>query len=610
MATIVAEASGMPVLVVEHEMPFIRKYVFSTDHKVIGIQFLFFSLFFLLIGGLLAVLIRYQLGWPGKAIPGGGVLPESMAPQGIMLPEFYNSLVTMHGTFMVFFAIMPLLVGVYANYLIPLQIGAHDMAFPKLNMASFWISVPAGLMMMASFAVEGGAAGAGWTSYAPLSARPDLSGVSLGQQMWIVSLVVLGLGSILGAVNYVTTVINNRAPGMTWFRLPLATWALFISAILILLSMPVLSAAMIMLLFDQTIGTNFFLPAEGGQPLLWQHLFWFFGHPEVYILILPAMGFVSEIIANGSRKPIFGYHSMVFALIAIAFLGFLVWGHHMFQSGMNPALGMSFMISTLVISVPSAIKVFNWMGTLWEGNIQFHTPMLFAVGFVMLFVIGGLSGVYMASTPVDIYIHDTYFIVAHIHYVLLGGSLFAIFGAIYYWFPKMFGRMINDTAGKIHFFATFILFNLTFFPMHGLGMKGMMRRIYDPAQYEHLSEIQDTNTMVSIAAIALFGTGIYFLVLFFWSLFKGKKAPANPWNATTLEWQTPSPPRHGNWSELPVVYHGPYEYSHPDMDRDWLAQNERPDIVSPAHPELTDQVLAETGASEEPSPGTHTDGAG
>jgi cytochrome c oxidase subunit 1 len=582
MATTVTEGTGVPVLEA-HEMPFIRKYIFSTDHKIIGIQFLFMSLFFLLIGGLLAVLIRYQLGWPGRPIPGGSILPETMAPQGIMLPEFYNSLVTMHGTFMVFFAIMPLLVGTYANYLIPLQIGAKDMAFPRLNMASFWISVVAGVIILASFAVEGGAAGAGWTSYAPLSARPDLSGVSMGQILWIVSLVILGFGSIFGAVNYITTIVNMRAPGMTWFRLPLVTWSLFITAILVILAMPVLAGAMIMLLFDQTIGTNFFLASKGGQPILWQHLFWFFGHPEVYILILPAMGFVSDIIANGSRKPIFGYHSMVFAMIGIAFLGFIVWGHHMFQSGMNPSLGMSFMISTLVIAVPSAIKVFNWMGTMWEGDIHFTVPMLFAVGFVMLFAIGGFSGIYMAATPVDIYIHDTYFIVAHIHYVLFGGSLFAIFGAIYYWFPKMFGRMINSTAGKIHFWWTFIFFNITFFPMHGLGMQGMMRRIYEPGQYEHLVGVQDTNTLVSVAAIGLFCSGLYFLVLFFWSLFKGEKAPWNPWNATTLEWQLPSPPKHGNWEVPPTVYHGPYEYSHPDMDRDWLAQNERPDIVSPAH---------------------------
>jgi len=583
MATMTAEPSGIPVREEHHPQPFIRKYIFSTDHKIIGIQFLFTTLFFLMIGGLLAVMLRFQLGFPGEAMPGGSILPETMAPGGIILPEFYISLVTMHGTFMVFFAIMPLLVGVYANYLIPIEIGTHDMAFPRLNMISFWLFLISGLMMLSSFWVVGGASRSGWTQYAPLSANPDASGVFTGQILWCLSIAVFGFSSLLGSINYITTIVNQRAQGMTWFRLPLVIWALFITAILGLLAVPVLTAAVIMLLFDQTIGTTFFLPGGGGQPLLWQHLFWFFGHPEVYILILPAMGFVSEIISNGSRKPIFGYKSMVFAIMAIAFLGFIVWGHHMFQSGMNPRLGMSFMVTTLIIAVPSAIKVFNWMATMWGGAIKFTTPMLFAVGFVMLFTIGGLSGIFMAANPVDIYIHDTYFIVAHIHYVLFGGSLFAIFGAIYFWFPKMFGRMINETAGKIHFALTFILFNLVFFPMHGLGMEGMMRRIYDTSRYTHLSDVQDTNTMISIAAFGLFASGLYFGVLFFWSLFKGKPAPDNPWEANTLEWTLPSPPKHGNWEQLPTVYHGPYEYSHPDMDRDWLLQNERPDIVSPAH---------------------------
>ncbi len=583
MATMTAEPTGIPVRVEEHPRSFIRKYIFSTDHKIIGIQFLFTSLFFLLVGGLLAMMIRFQLGFPGGALPGGGLLPETMAPDGIILPEFYNSLVTMHGTFMVFFAIMPLLMGVYANYLIPVQIGTHDMAFPRLNMVSYWMFLGSGLIMLSSFWVIGGASASGWTQYAPLSALPEASGVATGQVLWIISIAVFAFSSLLGSVNYITTIINQRAPGMTWLRLPLVIWTLFITAILGLLAIPVLTAALIMLLFDQTIGTTFFLPETGGQPLLWQHLFWFFGHPEVYILILPGMGFVSEIIANGSRKPIFGYKSMVYAIISIAGLGFIVWGHHMFMSGMNPALGMSFMITTLVIAVPSAIKVFNWMGTMWGGSIRFHTPMLFAVGFVMLFAIGGFSGIFMASSPVDIYLHDTYFIVAHLHYVLFGGSLFAIFGAIYYWFPKMFGRLINETAGRIHFFLTFVLFNLVFFPMHGLGMQGMMRRIYEPEQYEHLVGLQDTNTMVSWAAFGLFASGLYFMVLFFWSLFKGKPAPENPWDATTMEWSLPSPPQHGNWEELPTVYHGPYEYSHPDLEKDWLLQNERPDIVSPAH---------------------------
>jgi len=552
---------------------FIRRYIFSTDHKIIGIQFLFMSLLFLLLGVLLALMMRWQLGYPGQAMPGGGVLPETMAPDGILLPEFYNSLVTMHGTFMVFFAIMPLLVGVFANFLIPLKIGAPDMAFPRLNMASFWIAVPAGLLMVAGFFVEGGHAAAGWTSYAPLSARSDLSGVHLGQIFWLMSLAILGLSSILGSMNYITTVVNMRAPGMTWFRLPLSIWALFITAILVLLAIPVLSGAAIMLLFDQTLGTHFFNPEQGGQPLLWQHVFWFFGHPEVYILILPAMGMVSDIIANGSRKPIFGYHSMVFAIIAIAFLGWIVWGHHMFQSGMNPMLGTTFMISTLIIAVPSAIKTFNWLGTLWRGNIHFHTPMLNAIAFVAMFVIGGLSGVYMATTPVDIFIHDTYFIVAHIHYVLFGGSLFAIFGAIYFWYPKMFGRMMSEGLGKIHFWLTFVFYNLVFFPMHFLGMGGHMRRIYDPNEYEFLQPFAGMNRFITVMAFLLVAGQLVFVWNFISSLFKGRPAPDNPWNDNGLEWTVSSPAPHGNFAKTPTVYHGPYEFSSPLVQEDFLPQS-------------------------------------
>src|SRR5256885_13316875 len=378
---------------------FIRKYIFSTDHKIIGIQFLIMSLTFLLLGGTLAMVMRWQLGFPGKPLPGGTLLPEGMAASGVILPEFYNSLVTMHGTFMVFFAIMPLLVGVFGNYLIPLKIGAPDMALRRLNMASFWTAVPAGLLMLAGFFVEGGPAAAGWTSYAPLSANSEYTGVHLGQVFWCISLVVLGLASILGAVNYISTIIQLRAPGMHWFRLPLSIWSLFVTSWLVLLAIPGLSGAIIMLLFDQTIGTHFFLPPGGGQPLLWQHLFWFFGHPEVYILILPAMGMASDIIANGSRKPIFGYTSMVLAIIAIGFLGWGVWGHHMFMSGMNPTLGTSFMISTLLISVPSAIKVFNWLGTMWEGDIIFHVPMLQAIAFLSMFVIGGVGAGLFCPVP-------------------------------------------------------------------------------------------------------------------------------------------------------------------------------------------------------------------
>ena len=554
-------------------MSFWRKYIFSTDHKIIGIQFLFVSLFFLLVGGLLAMQIRWQLGFPGKPLPGGGILPESMVSGGVILPEYYVQLVSMHGTFMVFFAIMPLLVGVYANFLIPLKIGAHDMAFPRINMASFWLALLAGLIMTASFFVPNGPIRSGWTNYAPLAARPDLSGVTVGQMLWCISIVVLGLSSVMGSLNYITTVINHRAPGMTWFRMPLSVWALFITAILGVLALPVLQGAAIMLLFDNILGTHFFDPAAGGQALLWQHLFWFFGHPEVYILILPAMGMVSDIVANGSRKPIFGYHSMVFAIIGIAFLGWIVWGHHMFMSGMNPTLGSTFMVSTLLIAVPSAIKVFNWLGTMWRGNLRFHVPMLNAIGFVSMFTIGGLSGIFMAATPVDIPLHDTQFIVAHIHYVLFGGSLFALFAAITYWYPKMFGRVMNEGIGKLHFFLTFIFYNMTFFPMHIIGMGGQMRRIYDPTIYDFLKPQQPLNVFISYSAFALFAVQILFAFNFLWSLKFGKKAPQNPWDDNGMEWSLPNPAPHGNWERTPNVYRGPYEFSAPEAgDKDFLPQ--------------------------------------
>ncbi len=575
------------------EMSFLKKYIFSTDHKIIAIQFLVMSLFFLILGGLLAVMIRWQIGFPGQVMPGGGIFPDTMVAGGIILPEFYNAMVTMHGTFMIFFAIMPLLVGVFGNLLIPLQIGAGDMAFPRLNMLSFWLAVPAGLMMLASFFVEGGASGAGWTVYAPLSADGQYTGVYLGQQLWLLSIFILGFSSIAGAVNYITTIINMRAPGLTWFRLPLTTWSLFITAILVLLAIPILAGATIMLFADQTLGTTFFLPEHGGEPLLWQHLFWFFGHPEVYILILPAMGIVSEILANGARKPIFGYHAMVLAIIAIAFLGWIVWGHHMFMSGMNPLLGTTFMVTTMVIAVPSAIKVFNWLGTLWKGNIEFHAPLLYSVGFVSLFIIGGLSGIFMASTPVDIHIHDTYFIVAHIHYVLFGGSLFAIFAGVAFWYPKMFGRMMNPVVNKIHFVLTFVFYNLAFFPMHGLGLEGMMRRLYDPTQYAYLAELQHWNQFISISVFLLAAVQTLYFANFFLSMKWGRKAGENPWNANSLEWSTPSPPPHGNFQTMPVVYRGPYEYSVPGMKEDFLPQFVPPEEEEVPSPQAEPQPTAD-----------------
>ncbi|MBI4573854.1 MAG: cbb3-type cytochrome c oxidase subunit I, partial [candidate division NC10 bacterium] len=391
-----AAAIGQAVHARHEELGFWRTYVFSTDHKMIGRQFLFLGLFMMALGGLLALMLRWQLAWPETQIPGLGWVPEPFMYDGAMGPEFYNAVFTMHATIMIFFVVMPILVGCFGNFLIPLMIGARDMAFPVLNMLSFWVGAVSGVVMLAGFFVPGGHAAGGWTSYAPLTAVPQYTGVNWGQNIWCISLIILGLSSLMGSINYITTIINMRAPGMTFFRLPLVIWSLFIVAILLLLALPVLTSALAMLLFDRTLGTSFFLPAGGGEPLLWQHLFWFFGHPEVYILILPAMGVASDILAVFARKPIFGYRAMAFSMIAIAFLSWVVWGHHMFQSGMNPALGTSFMISTMVIAVPSAIKTFNWLGTLWRGSIRFTTPMLNALAFVSMFVIGGLSGIFMA----------------------------------------------------------------------------------------------------------------------------------------------------------------------------------------------------------------------
>jgi len=555
-----------------HELGFVRTYVFSSDHKMVARQFLFMGLFMMIIGGLLAMLIRYQLAWPETPVPGLGWLLRDT--EGVLPPEAYNMAFTMHATLMIFFVIMPILAGAFGNFCIPLMIGARDMAFPRLNMLSIWMAFLSGAVMLAGFFVPQGHAASGWTAYAPLSAVPAYTGVNWGQNLWLISLFILTLSSLMGAINYITTVINMRAPGMTFFRMPLVVWSLFITAILLLLALPVLMSATAMLLFDRTLGTHWFLPDGGGEPLLWQHLFWFFGHPEVYILILPAMGAASEILPVFARKPIFGYHAMVYSMLAICFLSWIVYGHHMFVSGMNPAVGMAFTLSTMVIAVPSAIKTFNWLGTLWGGNIRFTVPMLNALAFVAMFVIGGLSGIFMASTPVDIFIQDTYFIVAHIHYVVFGGSIFGAFAAIYYWFPKMFGRMMNTTLGHLHFWPTFVFFNLTFFPQHFLGVGGMMRRIYNPTQYEFLVHLQWWNVFITWSAFALGVAQIFFAINFFWSLFAGKKAPLNPWQANTLEWTALSPPPHLNWGDrIPTVYRGPYEYASAEVEEDYLPQN-------------------------------------
>jgi cytochrome c oxidase subunit 1 len=555
-----------------HELGFVRTYVFSTDHKMVARQFLFLGLFMMIIGGLLAMLIRWQLAWPETPVPGLGWLLRDT--EGVLPPEAYNMAFTMHATLMIFFVIMPILAGAFGNFCIPLMIGARDMAFPRLNMLSIWLAFLSGAVMLAGFFVPQGHAASGWTAYAPLSAVPAYQGVNWGQNLWLISLFILTVSSLMGAINYITTVINMRAPGMTYFRMPLVVWSLFITAILLLLALPVLMSATAMLLFDRTLGTHWFLPEGGGEPLLWQHLFWFFGHPEVYILILPAMGAASEILPVFARKPIFGYHAMVYSMLAICFLSWIVYGHHMFISGMNPAVGMAFTLSTMVIAVPSAIKTFNWLGTLWGGNIRFTVPMLNALAFVAMFVIGGLSGIFMASTPVDIFIQDTYFIVAHIHYVVFGGSIFGAFAAIYYWFPKMFGRMMNTTLGHLHFWPTFVFFNLAFFPQHFLGVGGMMRRIYNPTQYEFLVHLQWWNVFITWSAFALGVAQIFFAINFFWSLFAGKKAPLNPWQANTLEWIALSPPPHLNWGDkIPTVYRGPYEYASPEVEEDYLPQS-------------------------------------
>jgi cytochrome c oxidase subunit 1 len=505
-----------------------------------------------------------------------------------MPPEFYNKLFTMHATIMIFFVIIPILTGAFGNFLIPLMIGARDMAFPRLNMLSYWFMWPAFVLISYSFFVEGGSPEAGWTSYPILSiARWATPGSLNGQTFWLLALLFAGISSLMGSINYITTIVMLRAHGMRMFRMPMTVWAMFITALLQAFALPVLTSALIMQTLDRLVGTNFFSPVGwtvanappvtgGGGPLLFQHLFWFYSHPAVYIMILPAMGMVSDIISTFSRKPLFGYKPMVLAIAGIAGLGFIVWGHHMFQSGMNPALGATFMLSTMMIALPSAIKVFNWLGTMWGGRIQYTSAMLNAMAFVAMFIIGGLSGIFMAATPVDMHIHDTYFIVGHIHYVLFGGSTFGIFAALYYWFPKMFGRMMNERLGMIHFFLSFIFFNGTFFLMHIIGMHGHPRRIADPTIYPYLqgAGIIGMNQFMTINSFLLGLTQLILVYNFVTSLFAGPKAGVNPWHANTLEWSTTSPPPHYNFAVIPTVYHAPYEYSIPGSKEDFLPQTE------------------------------------
>ncbi len=562
-----------------------RRFVFSTDHKVIGLQFLFSSLIWMAIGGLLAMAIRWQLAWPWSNMPVFGAWLFS-AEGGQISPEFYTMLFTMHGTIMIFFVVIPILLGAFGNFLIPLMIGARDMAFPRLNMLSYWLMWPAFVCLLLAFLTPGYGPAAGWTAYPPLAAIWTAApGSGWGQSLWLVSLLLVGASSILGSVNYITTILFMRVRGMSMFRLPLTIWAMLVTAILQALALPVLSAALIMQLADRHLGTGFFIPADilvnnvsgigtAGQPLLWQHLFWFYSHPAVYIMILPAMGMVSDMLSCFARKPLFGYRPMVFSVCAIAAMGFLVWGHHMFVSGMNPLMGNVFMVSTLLIALPSSVKVFNWLGTLWGGSIHFTTPMLFCLSFISMFIIGGLSGVVMAANTVDEFVHDTYYIVAHFHYVLFAGTMMAVFGAIYFWFPKMFGRQMNERLGKWHFLLTFVFLNATFFPMHLLGWRGFPRRYADPYQLEQFQGLLPLNQLITVAALLLAATQLLFVVNFAGSLWKGRLASGNPWRATTLEWSTDSPVPPGNFAQEPVVQRGPYEYSHPQAAHDYWPQTD------------------------------------
>jgi len=574
----------------EHDHPklgFWRKYVFSTDHKVIGIQYLITAMSMAIIGGTLSLLMRLQLGWPhGSFRFLANLMPKAFDSQGHMNADFYLSLVTMHGTIMVFFLFTAVLTGGFGNFLIPLQIGARDMAFPFLNALSYWIFLASCIVIFSALLVEGGAPLGGWTSYAPLSALPDAGpGQGTGMTLWISAIALFTASGLMGGLNYITTILTMRTKGLSMMRLPLTQWSLLITAVLGLLAFPVLLAAAILLVFDRTGGTSFFIPGgivlgnkliehTGGHPLLWQHLFWFFGHPEVYIVILPAMGIASDILATFCRKPIFSYKMMVYAMVAISGLSFIVWGHHMFVSGMSPFLGSVFTITTLLIAVPSAVKTFNWLGTIWGARIRFTSPALFSIGFVSLFVSGGLSGIFLGTSAADIQMQDTYFVVAHFHLVMAIAPLFAAYGGLYFWFPKMFGRMMNETLGKIHFWASFVGVYCVFFPMHVLGIGGQMRRIYDPLNYEFLQPQQVLNVFISVSAFFLAAAQILFLVNFFSSIWAGKRVLVNnPWQATTLEWETPCPTGHGNFGpELPVVHRWAFDYSAPGAKEDFVPQ--------------------------------------
>jgi cytochrome c oxidase subunit I len=567
-----------------HKATFLNTYVFSQDHKMIAKQFLITGITMAFIAMVMSILFRIQLAYPDKTFPLLHTLLGRFAPEGRIDPNFYMALVTIHGTIMVFFVLTAGLSGTFANLLIPLQVGARDMASPFVNMLSYWFFLLASIIMLSAFFVEKGPASGGWTVYPPLSALPKaMDGSGAGMTLWLISMVCFIGSSLMGGINYVTTVLNMRTKGMDLWKMPLTVWALFLTAVLGVLSFPVLVAGVVLLIFDRSFGTSFYLsdivlqgqvmPFEGGSPILFQHLFWFLGHPEVYIIIMPAMGISSEIISVNSRKPIFGYHAMVYSLIGIVVLSFIVWGHHMFITGMNPFLGGVFMITTLIIAVPSAVKTFNWLATLWRGNIRFTPGMLFAIGMVSFFISGGLTGIFLGNAALDINLHDTYFVVAHFHLVMGSAAIFGMLAGVYHWFPKMFRRMMDEKLGYLHFWLTFIGAYLVFFPMHFMGLDGVPRRYYAFTEFESMHRWLSVNVFITWSAIIAGLAQVAFIYNFIHSIFWGKPTVQNPWNANTLEWDAPIEHIHGNWhGDLPTVYRWSYDYSKPGHDEDFIPQ--------------------------------------
>ena len=569
-----------------HKETFITKYIFSQDHKMIAKQFLITGMFMAVVGMIMSALFRLQLANPGQSFAILEMLLGKWAPGGVLDPSMYLALVTMHGTILVFWVLTAGLSGTFANLLIPLQIGARDMASGFLNMLSYWFFFLATVVLLWSLFVEMGPASAGWTIYPPLSALPQaIPGSGMGMTLWLISIALFVVGGLLGSLNYVVTILNLRTKGMSMQRLPLTIWAILLTAILVVLSFPVLLSAALLLIMDRSFGTSFYLSDiiingevlhnVGGSPILFEHLFWFLGHPEVYIILLPALGLVSEIIAVNSRKPIFGYKAMVGALIAIAFLSFIVWGHHMFMTGMNPFLGSVFTFTTLLIAIPSAIKVFNYLATLWKGNIRFTPAMLFAIALVSTFITGGLTGLILGDSALDINVHDTYFVVGHFHIVMGLSAIFGMFAGVYHWFPRMYGRMMNKNFGYIHFWGTFISAYGVFFPMHFLGLAGLPRRYYTNSAFPMFDGLADINSVITFFALSGAVFQLIFLFNFFYSIFKGTKSVQNPWRSNTLEWTAPIERMHGNWpGEIPHVYRWPYDYSKPGADEDFVPQTE------------------------------------